>query len=183
MNKYLGIYRIDSTRLQKWDYSWQGKYFVTMCTQGRAHYFGEISDGVMNLSEIGIETERQWLDTVSLRPDMNLKLHDFQVMPNHFHGIIEIGWNTFNNCRTTRYDESAEKKNKFGPQRKNLASIIRGFKGSVARYARKNNILFDWQPNYHDHLIRNDQEFFKIKRYIQNNVKNWKGDRFKRISK
>jgi len=178
MNKFSDIYRIDSARLQNWDYSWRSKYFITICTRKYDEYFGEISEGKMVLSKIGIETELQWLETITLRPDMNLTLEDFQVMPNHFHAIIEIGRNIYNDY-TAASQVTGESKNKFGPQSKNLASIIRGFKGAVTTYTRKNCILFDWQPRYHDHIIRNDQELYKVKRYIQNNVKNWNRDRFK----
>ena len=177
MNNFLDQYRIKSTRFQNWDYSWSGKYFVTICTQKFAEYFGEINDGKICLTSIGIETELQWRKTIELRPDMNLSLYDFQVMPNHFHGIIEIGQNIYNDYSLDRTVQR-ESKNKFGPQSKNLGSIIRGFKGSVTTFARQNKILFDWQSLFHDHIIRNDNELFKIKRYIQNNVKNWNRDRF-----
>ncbi|HEX5003168.1 MAG TPA: hypothetical protein VFW78_11795 [Bacteroidia bacterium] len=177
MNKFSGKYRINSTRLQNWDYSWKGKYFITICTRGFDECFGEISDGKIYLSKLGIETELQWRNTISLRPDMNLTLHEFQVMPNHFHGIVDIGRNYYNDYNSKNKTEMGPK-NKFGPQSKNLASVIRGFKGAVTTYARKNKILFDWQPRFHDHLIRNDQEFLKIKWYIINNVKNWSNDRF-----
>jgi len=43
--------------------------------------------------------------------------------------------------------ESLQIKNQFAPQRKNLASIIRGFKSAVTTVARKKNIDFGWQPN------------------------------------
>jgi putative transposase len=179
MDKFSGKYRIDSTRLQNWDYSWKGKYFITICTRGFDDCFGEILDGRIYLSKLGIETELQWRNTIALRPDMNLTLHDYQVMPNHFHGIIEIGRNIYNNY-SPQNKTQIRPKNKFGPQSKNLASVIRGFKGSVTTYARINKILFDWQPRFHDHIIRNDVELIKIKTYIQNNVKNWNRDKFHR---
>ncbi len=52
-DKYKNKYRIPSTRLQNWDYGSNGAYFVTVCTQHREHYFGDIAQGVMKLSEIG----------------------------------------------------------------------------------------------------------------------------------
>ncbi len=69
-------------------------------------------------------------------------------------------------------------KNKFGPQSKNLASILRGFKSAVTTFARINNINFDWQPRFHDHIIRTDESFQRISKYIANNLANWKDDRF-----
>jgi putative transposase len=119
---------------------------------------------------------------------------DFQVMPNHFHGIIGIGKNNFNKyqeslifgsrdalqCVSTPkdHDDSFAIQNHFGPQRKNLASIIRGFKGSVTTFARKQHLLIDWQSRFHEHIINNDAELKKIKKYIQQNVSNWEKDRF-----
>ncbi|MCF8326938.1 MAG: hypothetical protein K9I29_01465, partial [Bacteroidales bacterium] len=69
-------------------------------------------------------------------------------------------------------------KNQFGPQSKNLASIIRGFKSSVTTDTRKNHADFDWQPGYYDHIIRNHKEYCRIRNYIINNPKNWDEDRF-----
>jgi len=89
-------YRIPSARLQNWDYGWNAMYFVTICTQGREYYFGEIVDGKMILSEIGKIAEQEWIKTPEIRPDMNLELDAFVVMPNHFHAIIIIGDNQYN---------------------------------------------------------------------------------------
>jgi hypothetical protein len=71
-------------------------------------------------------------------------------------------------------------KNKFGPQSKNLASILRGFKSAVTTFARINNIQFGWQPRFHDHIIRNDESFQRISKYIANNQANWNDDNFYR---
>ncbi len=46
-------YRDDPNRLQSHDYSAPGKYFLTICTQNREYLFGEVENGVMNLSEYG----------------------------------------------------------------------------------------------------------------------------------
>ena len=95
-DKYQNKYRIPSARLQTWDYGTTPIYFVTICTQNRRHYFGEIIDGKMQLSELGKLVETEWLKTPDIRPDMNLELVAFVVMPNHFHGVIIIGVNEYN---------------------------------------------------------------------------------------
>jgi REP element-mobilizing transposase RayT len=69
-------------------------------------------------------------------------------------------------------------KNKFGPQSQNLASIIRGYKTGVTIFARNNNIVFAWQPRYHDHVIRNPTSYLRIRNYIINNPKKWDTDNF-----
>ena len=68
-------------------------------------------------------------------------------------------------------------KNKLGPQRKNLSSIIRGFKSAVTTDARKINCDFGWQSRFHDHLIRDEKSLNNIRRYIKNNPKNWREDK------
>lgn len=65
----------------------------------------------------------------------------------------------------------------FGPQSKNLGSIIRGFKIGVTKQAKILNMEFAWQPRYHDQIITNQEAFKNISEYIQNNPKNWKFDR------
>ncbi|MEO7990541.1 MAG: transposase, partial [Chryseolinea sp.] len=68
--------------------------------------------------------------------------------------------------------------NQFAPQSKNLASIIRGYKSAVTTYARKNNIPFNWQSRFHDHIIRSADEYYRISNYIVNNPAQWQKDKF-----
>ncbi len=196
-DKFQNKYRIPSARLQNWDYGSNAPYFVTICTKNREHYFGEILDGKMVLSEIGKIVESEWIKTPEIRPDMNLQMGEFVVMPNHFHAIIVIGENQYNTIRDTdcmdadctdvdcrdamhcvSTDTDTDPKNKFGPQSKNLASIIRGFKSAITTHARKNNVDFAWQPLFHDHIIRNDKSFQRISNYIINNPSKWTDDKF-----
>jgi len=197
MSLYKNKYRVESTRLQNWDYGWNANYFVTVVTKNRKHFFGEIRNGKIILSEIGKIVRDEWLKTPDIRPDMNIKLDVFCVMPNHFHGIIEIGKNKYNkrdlerNCRdamhcvstTITTNNTTKSKNKFGPQCKNLGSIKRGFKSAVTIKARKINPDFGWQSRYHDHIIRNDDEYQRIKQYIINNPINWDDDKFNTYNK
>jgi len=125
----------------------------------------------MQLSPIGKIAEAEWIKAIELRPDMNLELGEFVVMPNHFHGIMIIHENQYNSNGNLYA-------NRFGPQSKNLASIIRGYKSAVTTYARKNNIPFDWQPRFHDHIIRSADEYYRISNYIVNNPAEWQKDRF-----
>lgn len=190
MDKFQNKYRIPSARLQNWDYSWAAAYFVTICTHNRIHYFGKIKNGKIELSDIGKIVENEWLKTFEMRPDMNLEIGEFAIMPNHFHAIIGIGGNEYNmgnNEMRNRTDAMPNRtdamhcvstKNAFAPQSKNLASIIRGFKIGVTKNARFINADFAWQPRYHDHIIRNNESHQRISNYIINNPKNWKEDKF-----
>ena len=170
MDKYKNKYRIPSNRLPEYDYGADGCYYVTICTKNREHSFGKIVNEELQPSEIGKIAETEWLKTPELRPDMNLVLDEFVIMPNHFHCIIFIGENQYNTRDVISYN------NKFGTQSKNLASIIRGFKIAVTTYARKNNIEFAWQERFYDHIIRDNKGLENIREYIFNNPANWDDD-------
>jgi REP element-mobilizing transposase RayT len=189
---FAGKYRIPSARLPGWDYGSAAMYFVTVCTAGRVPFFGEIQHGTMCLSAIGAVTYNEWLDTPAHRPDMNLQLGEFVVMPNHFHAILIIGENAFN---TPGIGVSVEDildgdrdasiaslrrvyKNAFAPQAKNLGSVMRGFKSAVTSFAKDEALPFGWQSRFHDHIIRSYEEYLRIYRYISENIRNWKSDCF-----
>jgi len=188
--KFKNKYRIASARLPHWDYGRQAAYFVTICTKNRQHYFGSIQQGMMYLSDIGKIAEQEWIKTPAIRPDMNLTLGEFVVMPNHFHGIIIIGENSYNapfpfpvetRCIASLPETgtgTGKFVNQFGPQSKNLASIMRGFKSAVTKNARCMQADFAWQSRYHDHIIRNETSFHNISQYIKNNPLHWQKDTF-----
>ena len=180
--KYKGRYRIPSARAWWHQYN-GGTYFVTICTKNREHFFGEIKDGVVTLSKVGEYLNQQILSTPQVRPDMNLEIPTFTIMPNHVHLLVVIGENVYN----TPVDYVSEQKcmdsldaleNAFSPQRKNLASVIRGIKTSTTSFALKNDIWFGWQARYHDHIVRDIDELNAISCYIENNVAKWKEDEF-----
>lgn len=185
-------YRIESARLKHWDYGCIASYFVTICTQDRICFFGDVVNAEMHLNEIGQIVQSEWLKTFEMRPDMNLEMGEFVVMPNHFHAIIGIGENEYNTQRrdamhgvstmhcvsTSDNDTTAIHKNKFGPQSKNLASIVRGFKSSVTKIARQIHADFAWQSRFHDHIIRDQKSFDHIANYILTNPLNWPSDQF-----
>jgi len=195
-NKYKNKYRIETTRLKGWDYGKNGYYFVTICTKDRIHYFGDVINGMVQLSEIGKIAFDELQKTPEIRKDMNVTLGEFVIMPNHIHCIIIIGKNEYNNnrrdamrcdnncrdatccdnnCRDAMHGIST---NKFGPQSKNLPSIIRGFKSAVTKRAKIINPDFSWQPNYYEHIIRDEKSFETISEYIINNPLKWNKDKY-----
>lgn len=149
-------------------------------------------NGKMELSEIGIIAKSEWIKTFEMREDMNLWMGEYVVMPNHFHAIIGIEENEFN-ARSTRCrdamlcvsgtgNESDKPRNQFGPQSKNLASIVRGFKIGVTKNARQIDMAFAWQSRYHDHIIRDEQSYRRISEYIISNPEKWDEDTFNPIN-
>jgi len=179
-------------RLPGYDYSENGYYFITICTKDRENYFGNIKNNKMELSPIGKIVNKFWTKL----PDKfnGIELDEYCIMPNHFHGILIL------NCRNAPRNDNdgrVHPKNKIlncvsknapvlRPRRvptikpldiNSVSSIINHFKGSVKKSCKTNNLNFDWQPRFHDRIVRNEREYFAIKRYIHDNPKNWAKDR------
>lgn len=179
-----------------------GRYFVTFCTKNHELYFGDVVDGKMELSEIGEWAVKQIEQTAIIRQN-DVEIPMFVVMPNHVHLIVV--YNRVVPCRdasnasasivstilnkTNETDARGESDARgetdargaslqFGPQSGNLASVVRGIKSSVTKYANEHGIPFAWQSRYHDHIIRNQLEMNRIADYVQNNPMKWEMDRF-----
>lgn len=89
-NKYNpDIHHRRSIRLTGHDYSQSGLYFITLCVINKICMFGNVVDGKMQLNDIGQLVEQEWLNTINIRHN-DVRLHNYIVMPNHFHAIIEI---------------------------------------------------------------------------------------------
>ena len=91
MTLYKNKYRIESTRLKDWDYSRDGYYFVTICTQDKKCFFGDVIDEKVRLSAIGEIVADEWQKTAQIRK--NVSLDTWIIMPNHLHGIVIINNN------------------------------------------------------------------------------------------
>jgi REP element-mobilizing transposase RayT len=89
--KYQNKYRIPSIRLQNWDYRRAGGYFITICTKGRQHYFGQIRNKKMHLSQVGVIADLLWHEIKN--HSKNVILGEFVVMPDHIHGILILTGN------------------------------------------------------------------------------------------
>ena len=83
------IHHRRSIRLKGYDYSQSGLYFITLCVINKIYMFGNVVDGKMQLNDMGQLVEQEWLNTINIRHD-DVRLHNYIVMPNHFHAIIEI---------------------------------------------------------------------------------------------
>ena len=175
--KYKNKYRIETTRLKYWDYGANGYYFVTICVKNHECVLGCIENGEMILSDIGRITHQCWQEIPTHFPFT--RIDEFVVMPNHVHGVIVID-KPFTvetqNLASLQQNITGLPKNQFGPQSKNLASIVRGCKIGVKKWATMNNIPFQWQSRFHEHIIRNESELNKISEYIINNPLNWETD-------
>jgi len=169
-------FRSGTARVSWWDYGSNGAYFVTICTKDRIHHFGKIENGIMILSPLGLAAKACWNEIPKHFPFV--KLGSFVVMPDHVHGIIIIDKPPAEDCQREIEEFKIEPmkseiiKNKFGPQSKNLASIIRGFKIGVTKYSKMINPKFSWQRLYHERIIRSETDYFFVDRYIMSNPEN-----------
>lgn len=175
-DKFQNKYRIPSARLQSWNYGWDGLYFITICTANREWSFGEISQGKMNLSPIGLLAQQFLQEIPEHFPFVELEA--FVVMPNHVHGIITINKQENDGIMEDNNNKTAGEQRFRNPEKHSLSSIIGSYKSIVTKHARKINPNFGWQSRFHDHIIRDHAEFVRINYYIETNVENWADDCF-----
>lgn len=186
-------YLIRSARAHWWDYGKNGVYYVTLCTKHRFPFFGRIQEGKMQLSVLGAVVKQLWTSIPSVMSGVHLS--SFVIMPNHIHAIIildrPLGQEPLkpsitNNSGVVLHPKAADKAaqsaffKSISPQKGSLPHIIRKFKGLVTRAARKAGWVGAqqplWQARYHDRVIRDPNEFFKLAHHINNNVATWEQD-------
>jgi len=168
----------NSRRLEGYDYSQPGYYFVTICTKEYSTIFGQVIDNEVKLSKLGKIAEECWLEIPQHFSDV--ELDEYVVMPNHLHGIIKItGQLTKAQLNENKTREFAHRKSET------LSTVIGTYKAAVTR--KINNLQNTcgssiWQPNYSDRIIRQGQELFVIRRYINQNPVDWERETNKSIN-
>ena len=137
-----------------------GDYYVTICTKNKKHYFGDIKDGEMYLNLIGEYCKLQMEKIATHYPYATIPL--YVIMPNHIHAIICID----SNLESRTLEPSV-------PTRSLLSRLVGGFKRSITLFAKENNIEFNWQSRYYDHIIRGVNDKNMIAEYIEDNIIRW----------
>ncbi|ROL55715.1 transposase [Bacteroidetes/Chlorobi group bacterium MS-B_bin-24] len=184
------IHHRRSIRLQGYDYSQNGAYFITLCTHNRECLFGQIQNGQMILNEYGKIVEQCW-NNLSNHYD-NIELDAYVIMPNHFHGIILITDNVDNvdNVRAIRelpihelpiHELPRQQQKQRQQQRRKmlLPKIVGRFKMNSAKQInqmRNTPGISVWQRNYYEHIIRDEKSLENIRNYIINNPAKWQDD-------
>lgn len=168
MSKKKGGNRV-STRLPGWDYGGDGSYFITILTQNRKPFFGDIKAGQIHLSDIGVLATQHWCRLTEYHK--HIELGAFVVMPNHLHGIIQLkGSNT---SKHKRKDQALiwtpEWMSAISPRAGSVSTIIRNYKAGVSREGRRILPKFAWHRGYHDHIIRSRRAYEAITQYILEN--------------
>lgn len=146
-------YRRESLRLKDYDYSREGTYFVTICSTGRRPSFGLYPVLAAIVSNQLEDLPRRFPDFI---------VGDSVVMPNHIHFVI--GKNPTQTPTT-------------------LGNVVGAYKSLCAvewlKRIKQNNLPIKaslWQKHYYEHIIRDEDEFERIREYIANNPANWEFD-------
>ena len=152
-----------------------GDYFVTICTKNQLHYFGEIKNDEIILTDIGIYLKSQIDNIQNYYPFAEVLL--YTIMPNHIHLIISICTDAINRVHTAvSTNDTADIPSRNVMKKQMLGSVIRGMKARVTKYANDNKIQFAWLGRYNDRIIRNKNEMNRIAEYIINNPIKWKSN-------
>ena len=149
-------------RLGEYDYSQNGAYFVTVCSKDRANIFSHISVGAghpagphVQLSHIGEIVDKYIKSLPNSYPDMYIDA--CVVMPNHIHLLICI------------HDNGGMR-----ASRPTVPSIVRSLKTMVTREIGKSV----FQTSFHDHIIRDEQDYLARWEYIDENPAKWTEDEY-----
>ena len=182
MKEHKSKYSRKSRRLKNWNYTDNGYYFITICTQGRKCFFGKIINESMIHSSKGIVAEKYLTGIGEQFPFV--KTDKFVVMPNHIHVILSMNNSSDQNAinRVTTTSTGGFSRNNNPMLNNGISKVVRWYKGRVTFEIRKTNPNFSWQSNYHDHVIRNEKSYLEIYEYITNNPLKWSLDRFNPIN-
>ena len=208
MDKYQNKYRSASARASWWNYASDGLYFITICTDNREHYFGEIVNGEISLSEMGLIIQQEWNKSFEIRTELFCDV--YVIMPNHIHAILRIeNNNSTGGIADTHGNIVGSHGNIVGshgranlqqppkpiqgqtepPQShgvayrapKSISSFVAGFKSAATKRInefRKMPKSPVWQTRFHDHIIQDKNEYIRIKKYILENPQNWDQDNY-----
>ena len=187
--------RRKTIRLQNYDYSQNGAYFVTICTAHKRPLFGVVRRGdpfgrppvpaYVELSETGRIVESYLTEIPSHYPDVHLA--SYVIIPDHIHMILVLTQNQpqrAGQCPapTEESDLSCRRGGTPGPPATTekpappcrrggtpgppaLPKIINAFKSLTTRKAGTSL----WQRGYYEHILRNQQDFDEAAGYIAGN--------------
>ena len=178
------IHQRRSIRLQGYDYSKAGAYFITICAKERQCLFGDITDGTMRKNDAGQMVQMVWNNLPNRFGNMDLD--EFTVMPNHFHGIVTLSRRGEACLRPSQSSVKPgdHKDRPYGTRPDSIGRVVQAFK-SITTHQYINGVRCSgwhpfpgklWQRNYWDHINRDEAELTNIREYIVNNPFLWESD-------
>ena len=147
-------------RLKDYDYSAAGAYFVTVCTRDRTnHFWKDVGASIARPQDIALSEKGKTVDEAIKKIEAyypNLSVDKYVIMPNHIHLIIQI-------------HDRADGRAMLAPT---ISTVIQQMKGYVTKRIKQSI----WQKSYHDHIIRDREDYLKIWQYMDANPVKWKDD-------
>jgi len=176
-----------NNRIKNYDYSQNGYYFVTICIKNKYNFFGKIKNNKMFLNKYGKIIEKQWLWLE--QHYKYVKLDEYIIMPDHFHGILIIDKTRVfcrdrsrvfcrdrsrvfcrDRSRVFCRDRSRPVSTKSQQKIKPLSELIGAFKMTSSKIIHQNGLKqFFWQRSFYDHIIYDENSLTNIRKYIKNN--------------
>ena len=156
-------------RLNNYDYSANGAYFITICVAERKNLLSDIEGNIvgaiinrpkLTLKEIGIIAE-EYIKEIPMHYRY-VNVDNYVIMPNHIHILLQIN---------RKFEERAIDNR---PYNTDVSTIIKEFKSAVTKKAGQSI----WQKSFHDHIIRNENDYEMIWEYIETNPEKWTDDCF-----
>jgi REP element-mobilizing transposase RayT len=164
-----------SVRMQGYDYTAAGAYFVTVCAHERRCLFGEIASEQMALNHVGRTIERCWLAIPDHFP--GVELDEFVLMPNHLHGIVVLPGSAATRRQPTATGLAPPRTSR--PIPRSISTVVGSFKSAAAREINRLNGAPSapvWQRSYYEHVIRDESSLNQIRQYIADNPRLWAED-------
>lgn len=170
VSRYGDIMKLQERKLQRlkgYDYSQNGAYFITICTQNRLCLFGDIYSGSLILNNAGKMVFKKLEEMPKIYS--GIKIDKFIVMPNHLHAIIEIQQNGTTQGSFPTISECIQRFKTYTTK-----LYIDGVKkGNYPHFDKK-----IWQKSFYDRIIRNEHEYQEICQYIETNPLKWEEDKY-----
>lgn len=158
-----------SLRLPGYDYTFPTAYFVTILTWQRRPVLGAVIDHKVQLSEIGLLAQREWL-RLSQR-FTQVELDEFVVMPDHLHGILLL-----KDTSVTGANAPDDPSTRPHVVPGSLGAIVRAYKSTVARLVNFNRFSDGepfWQRNYFERVVCDERDLERVREYIRSNPLRW----------
>jgi len=149
-------------RLNNYDYSSAGYYFITVCVKDKHVVLGKVvGDAVHSVPKVDLSEYGNIVQQILENGGAPcIKLEKYIIMPNHIHMILIVShvekWDAVDSV----------------PYKSLIPTFVRALKTMASK-----QIGFSiWQRSYHDHIIRDEDEYRRIWQYIDENPARWTED-------
>ena len=157
-------------RINNYDYNTPGAYFITFCTHNRKNLLSRIVGAIHESPELQLTSCGRIVDAViqNIPSHIPVTIDRYVIMPNHIHLIAMI---SEEDALRTIHESPLQGRpiisRTIGYIKMNASKMIRRQYGDISV----------WQRGYHDHVIRNREDYEMIAKYISENPIRWELDK------